>query len=33
MMTSFDINHIPVVDVDDDYIGMISSTDVAAQLA
>lgn len=33
MMTSFGINHLPVVDVDDDYIGMISSTDVAAQLA
>lgn len=33
MMTSFGINHLPVVDVDDEYIGMISSTDVAAQLA
>lgn len=30
MMTSFDIKHLPVVD--DDYVGMVSSTDVAAQL-
>lgn len=33
MMTSFGIKHLPVVDVDDDYIGMISSTDVTAQLS
>jgi CBS domain-containing protein len=32
MMTSLGIKHLPVVD-DDDYVGMISSTDVAAQLA
>ena len=33
MMTSFGIKHLPVIDVDDDYIGMISSTDVTAQLS
>ncbi len=33
MMTSLGINHLPVADVHDEYIGMISSTDVAAQLA
>jgi CBS domain-containing protein len=33
MMTSFDINHLPVVDIDDEYIGMVSSTDVTAQLS
>lgn len=33
MMTSLDINHLPVVDVHDDYIGMVSSTDVTAQLS
>lgn len=33
MMTSLGINHLPVVDVHDDYIGMISSTDVTAQLS
>jgi CBS domain-containing protein len=32
MMTNFGIKHLPVVD-DDDYVGMISSTDVTAQLA
>lgn len=31
MMTNYDINHLPVVD--DDYVGMISSTDVTAQLS
>lgn len=30
MMTTFGIKHLPVVE--DDYIGMISSTDIAAQL-
>ncbi|MFB6234309.1 MAG: CBS domain-containing protein [Halopenitus sp.] len=30
MMTNYEINHLPVVD--DDYVGMISSTDVTAQL-
>lgn len=30
MMTNYEINHLPVVD--DDYLGMISSTDVTAQL-
>ncbi|KYH25064.1 inosine-5'-monophosphate dehydrogenase [Halalkalicoccus paucihalophilus] len=33
MMISLGINHFPVVDVDDDYIGMVSSTDIAAQLS
>lgn len=33
MMTSLGINHLPVVDVHDDYIGMVSSTDVTAQLS
>lgn len=33
MMTSLEINHFPVVDVNDEYIGMVSSTDVAAQLS
>ncbi|XVH33503.1 cyclic nucleotide-binding/CBS domain-containing protein (plasmid) [Haloferacaceae archaeon DSL9] len=31
MMTTYGIKHLPVVD--DDYLGMISSTDVAAHLA
>lgn len=31
MLTNYDINHLPVVD--DDYVGMISSTDVTAQLS
>ena len=31
MMTTYEIKHLPVVD--DDYVGMISSTDVAAQLS
>ncbi|MEF8790582.1 MAG: CBS domain-containing protein [Haloarculaceae archaeon] len=31
MMTNFGINHLPVVD--DDYIGMISSTDITARLS
>ena len=30
MMTTFGIKHLPVVD--DDYVGMVSSMDVAAQL-
>ncbi|WP_242695407.1 CBS domain-containing protein [Halomontanus rarus] len=30
MMTTFGIKHLPVAE--DDYIGMISSTDIAAQL-
>lgn len=33
MMTSLGINHFPVVDVNDEYIGMISSTDVTAHLS
>lgn len=31
MMTNFGIKHLPVVD-DGDYVGMISSTDITAQL-
>lgn len=31
MMTTYGIKHLPVVD--DEYVGMISSTDVAAQLS
>lgn len=31
MMTSFGIKHLPVVE--DDYVGMISSTDVTAHLS
>ncbi|MDL5363306.1 CBS domain-containing protein [Halalkalicoccus sp. NIPERK01] len=33
MMTGLGINHFPVVDVDDEFIGMVSSTDIAAQLS
>ncbi|MFC4543302.1 CBS domain-containing protein [Halosolutus amylolyticus] len=33
MMTSFGIKHLPVVDEDDEYVGMVSSTDVTAQLS
>jgi CBS domain-containing protein len=33
MMTSLGINHFPVVDVNNEYVGMISSTDVTAQLS
>ena len=32
MMLTFGIKHLPDVD-DDDYVGMISSTDITAQLA
>lgn len=31
MMTGLGINHLPVVD-DDDYVGMISSTDITAEI-
>ncbi|WP_197409763.1 CBS domain-containing protein [Haloferax profundi] len=31
MMTTYGIKHLPVVD--DDYVGMVSSTDVAAHLS
>lgn len=33
MMTSYGINHFPVVNVNNEYIGMISSTDVTTQLS
>src|SRR6056297_3879533 len=32
MMTNFGINHLPVVD-GDDYLGMVSSTDVTSELS
>lgn len=32
MMTTFGIKHLPIVE-DGDYVGMISSTDIAAQLS
>ncbi|WP_226021622.1 CBS domain-containing protein [Halomicrobium salinisoli] len=31
MMTNFGISHLPVVD--DDYLGMVSSTDITARMA
>ncbi|ESS05006.1 MAG: putative signal-transduction protein containing cAMP-binding and CBS domain protein, partial [uncultured archaeon A07HR67] len=31
MMTMYGLKHLPVVD--DDYVGMVSSTDVAAQIS
>ncbi|TKX82426.1 cyclic nucleotide-binding/CBS domain-containing protein [Halorubrum sp. SD626R] len=31
MMTMYEVKHLPVVD--DDYVGMVSSTDVAAHLS
>jgi CBS domain-containing protein len=31
MMTTYEIKHLPVVD--DDYVGMVSSTDVAAHMS
>jgi len=30
MMTNFDINHLPVVD--DDYVGMVSSSDITGEM-
>ena len=33
MMTTFEIKHLPVVSTDDEYVGMVSSTDVAAELS
>lgn len=33
MMTNFGINHLPVVDGNGDYVGMVSSTDVTAALS
>lgn len=33
MMTNFGINHLPVVDREGDYVGMVSSTDVTASLS
>jgi IMP dehydrogenase len=33
MMTNFGIKHLPVIDEDGDYVGMVSSTDMAIELA
>lgn len=33
MMTSFGINHLPVVDDDNDSVGIVSSTDITMALA
>jgi len=33
MMTNFDIKHLPVVDADNDYVGIVSSTDITMALA
>lgn len=33
MLTNFGIKHLPVVNSDDEYVGMVSSTDVTAQLS
>ncbi len=33
MMTNFGIKHLPVVDTDGDFIGMVSMTDITAYLA
>ena len=32
MMTNFGIKHLPVVDTDGDYVGMVSTTDLTTQL-
>jgi len=33
MMTNFGIKHLPVVDADNDYVGIVSSTDITMALA
>ncbi|RQH01344.1 CBS domain-containing protein [Natrarchaeobius oligotrophus] len=33
MLTTFGIKHLPVTNNDDEYVGMVSSTDVTAQLS
>jgi len=33
MMTNFGIKHLPVVDDDNDYVGIVSSTDITMTLA
>ena len=33
MMTNFGIKHLPVVDTDGDYVGMISTTDITSEIA
>ncbi|WP_096389398.1 CBS domain-containing protein [Halopenitus persicus] len=33
MMTTFGIKHLPVIDADGDYVGMVSTTDLTTQLA
>ena len=32
MMTNFGIKHLPVVDTDGDFVGMVSTTDLTTQL-
>lgn len=32
MMTNFGIKHLPVIDSDGDYVGMVSTTDLTTQL-
>ena len=33
MMTNFGIKHLPVIDEHQDYVGMVSSTDITRELA
>jgi IMP dehydrogenase len=33
MMTTYDIKHLPVIDEHQDYVGMVSSTDITKALA
>ncbi len=33
MMTNFGVKHLPVIDTDGDFIGMVSMTDITAYLA
>lgn len=33
MMTNYGIKHLPVVDSDGDYVGMVSTTDLASYMA
>ena len=33
MMINFDIKHLPVIDDDGDYVGVVSTTDLTTQLA
>ena len=33
MMTNFGFKHLPVVDTDGDYVGMVSTTDITSEIA